>query len=125
MSKSKRSQQRHAKSWKGQTRLDGFFSGLSNQSKQPVIEISVVSDTKLDTIEPVEAAPDPSPSISIVPQSRRTSERDTDSQSDAQSECPEVVTCPPSSAAVSDNGSLREVGGGSDERIGLSYPWHE
>ena len=117
MSKSKRSQQRHAKSWKGQTRLDGFFSGLSNQSKQPVIEISVVSDTELDTIEPVEAAPDPSPSISIVPQSRRTSECDTDSQSDAQSEFPEVVTRPPSSAAVSDNGSLREVGGGSDDDI--------
>jgi len=70
MSKSKQSQQQHAKSWKGQTHLNGFFSGPSNQSKQPVIEISMVSDTELDTIEPVEAALDHSPSIPIVPQSR-------------------------------------------------------
>ena len=116
MSKSKRSQQRHANSWRGQMRLDQFFAGPSNQSQQPVIDITAVSDTELDAIDS-ELIEDPSPLIPIIPQTRRTSERDTDSQSDAQSELPEVATRPPSSAAVSENGSLSEGDGDSDDDI--------
>ena len=89
MSKSKRSQQRYAKSWIGQTRLDDFFSGSSTQS-QPIIDVDTASDIESDIVELIEseAAPDqPSThTIPIIPQSRRTSERDTDSQSDTISE---------------------------------------
>lgn len=96
MSKSKRSQQRYAASWIGQTHLDGFFSGSSTQSQQPIIDIDAVSDAESDTVELIdsEAALDQQSThiIPIIPQSRRTSERDTDSQSDTRSELPEIVT---------------------------------
>ena len=120
MSKSKQSQQRYAKSWIGQTRLDEFFTGSSQSqvpSQQPVIDIDAASDIESDTIElintPEAALDQPSThTIPIIPQSRRTSERDTDSQSDSdtpsRSELPENVTRPPSSAAVSENESDNE-----------------
>ena len=119
MSKSKRSQQRYAKSWIGQTRLDDFFSGSSTQS-QPIIDVDAASDIESDIVELVksEAAPDqPSThTIPIIPQSRRMSERDTDSQSDTRSELREIETpsWPPSSAAVSESESLGEVELGGD-----------
>jgi hypothetical protein len=55
--------------------------------------------------------------IPIIPQSRRTSERNTDSQSDTRSDLPEIVTRPPSSAAISENGSLRGADEDADEDI--------
>ena len=52
MSKSKRSQQRYAKSWIGQTHLNEFFSRLSTQSQQPIIDVvDAASDVESDTIE--------------------------------------------------------------------------
>ena len=44
--------------------LDQFFAGLSNQSQQPVIDITMVSDTELDAIDS-ELIEDPSPLIPI------------------------------------------------------------
>ena len=83
MSKSKRSQQRYASSWIGQTRLDDFFAGLSTQSQQPIIDIDAASDIELDTIELIDSeAALETHTIPIIPQSRRTSECNTDSQSD-------------------------------------------
>jgi hypothetical protein len=50
MSKSKRSQQRYASSWIGQTRLDEFFSGSSTRSQQPIeIDIDAASDTGIES----------------------------------------------------------------------------
>ena len=100
----------------------GSSLGRQISLSRPIIDIAAASDTELDTIEPVEATlvVDSSPLIpTILPQTRRISERDTDSQSDTQSELPlaEVVTRPSSSAAVSENGSLREVARDSDDDI--------
>jgi hypothetical protein len=50
MSKSKRSQQRYASSWIGQTRLDEFFSGSSTRSQQPIeIDIDAASETSIES----------------------------------------------------------------------------
>ena len=92
---------------------------MSTQS-QPIIDVDAASDIESDIVELVEseAAPDqPSThTIPTIPQSRRTSERDTDSQSDTRSELREIETpsWPPSSAAVSESESLGEVELGGD-----------
>ena len=84
MSKSKRSQQRYAKSWIGQTRLNESFPGSSTQSQQPIIDVNAVSDVESDISELKAALGQPSThTIPIIPQSRQTSEHDTDSQSDS------------------------------------------
>ena len=96
---------------------------MSTQSQQPIIDIDAVPDIRLNTIELInlEAALDQplTHTIPIVPQSRQTSKCNTDSQSDTQSELPEIVTQPPSSAAVSENESLREVELGGDLYDGI------
>ena len=53
MTKSKRTQQRYARSWIGQTHLDEFFSGSLTQTQvtqQPIIDVESASDIELDTM---------------------------------------------------------------------------
>ena len=124
MSKSLRSQQRHAKSWKGQTSLDGF---LSLQESQPAIDVDTgpsitISDddasveildlTAESDLEPSEASDTITP---VIPQTRRVSDRETDS--DEGSGSPEIVTRPPSSAAASSTRDFEEINEDLDEDI--------
>jgi len=120
MSKSKRSQQRYAESWRQQTTLDGFIS-TSTKPPQPAIDIDAASNFSDNKhLYPLESA-----MMSIVPQTRCASERDTDSQSDGSDHETQsidleiqVVMPPPPSAAVSENGREHSVGEELELHIG-------
>lgn len=114
MGKSKRSQQRYAKSWRQQTTLDGYIS-VSTKPLQPAIDIDAVLNAENEILHPLESAINTS-LTSIVPQTRRASERDTDSQSDHEIQ---DAMPPPQSSTVSENGSEHSVGEDSEEESDL------
>ena len=97
----------------------------------PVIDLDAASDSDIEIPDPAKAVDSDaslSDSIPIIPQTRRASQRDTDSQSDRGDDTQsEFATQPPLSAAVSENGTQGEAGedsggdvGGSDLHIHAS-----